>query len=240
MPRLFLQVPYSHKDKARKKGARWDPNGKRWFVPDGLDSLPFIEWIPELTEHQKFSVYSEYYFIAENKRRCWKCEKEIKLYAFFLPRGHKVLKYIEVDIDEWEDDPVNLWRWDDFYEGMLLYDGDGTAFLWGKNSCLTPVSRITELTPSALRNMQAFSSAYRASYSKTAQNSYYANHCPYCNSLQGDFMIYSEPGGAFCPVTAEQASNIRLHKINEAAFFNGDAAYTTCDFAEYMTSVNSD
>jgi hypothetical protein len=52
MSRLFLQVPDSHKDIARKKGARWDPNGKRWFVPDGLDSLPFIEWVPELREHQ--------------------------------------------------------------------------------------------------------------------------------------------------------------------------------------------
>jgi hypothetical protein len=39
-----LQVPYAEKDQARALGARWDPDGKRWYVPAGRSLEPFEKW----------------------------------------------------------------------------------------------------------------------------------------------------------------------------------------------------
>ncbi|HGB6847845.1 TPA: DNA primase, partial [Salmonella enterica subsp. enterica serovar Enteritidis] len=51
-----------------------------------------------------------------------------------------------------------------------------------------------------------------------AKMKYYANHCCHCNAMQGDFMMFNEPGGVFFPVTYEQAEKIRFHEVNETIF----------------------
>ncbi|HFR2173750.1 TPA: DNA primase, partial [Shigella sonnei] len=38
------------------------------------------------------------------------------------------------------------------------------------------------------------------------------------NAMQGDFMMFNEPGGVFFPVTYEQAEKIRFHEVNETIF----------------------
>jgi hypothetical protein len=41
---LLLNVPYSEKDEAKALGARWNPEKKKWYVPDGVDSTQFSRW----------------------------------------------------------------------------------------------------------------------------------------------------------------------------------------------------
>ena len=44
--RVNLQVPYSEKDLARRRGAYWDKARKTWYV-ENLDDLgPFLRWMP--------------------------------------------------------------------------------------------------------------------------------------------------------------------------------------------------
>lgn len=43
-------------------------------------------------------------------------------------------------------------------------------------------------------------------YSKTAGDKYWVNTCPYCQSIQGDFFLYSEPDGSFFTVNCEEDS----------------------------------
>ena len=43
---LILEVPFAEKDDAKKLGARWDPEIRKWFVPEGLDPLEFRRWMP--------------------------------------------------------------------------------------------------------------------------------------------------------------------------------------------------
>lgn len=31
--RIYLSVPYQKKDLAKELGAKWDPEGKKWFLP---------------------------------------------------------------------------------------------------------------------------------------------------------------------------------------------------------------
>lgn len=46
MTRIDLTVPFSQKDEAKSLGARWDPNLKTWYVPEGVEPGPFARWLP--------------------------------------------------------------------------------------------------------------------------------------------------------------------------------------------------
>lgn len=45
--RVILEVPYTEKDKVKNLGAWWDPEIKKWFVPNGKDSSQFKKWIDQ-------------------------------------------------------------------------------------------------------------------------------------------------------------------------------------------------
>lgn len=235
MEKFYLNVPYGEKDIAKNKGARWDPDKKKWYVPEGNNSLTFIKWVPELTPDNNYNLYSENYFIAESMRRCWKCSENISLYAFYLPTGYKYLDIFGVE-DDWEDEVPNVWN--DTCEGMEMYDkATNSVWRWSEQPCISPASYVVKISDQALQKIQKFSSSYLFGYSKTIKNSYYANHCPHCNRLQGDFMIYEEPGGAFCAVSANQARQIKLHPVKDSIFLKGGTMFSTYDFINDYTML---
>ena len=47
MPRIDLQVPFPEKDEAKRLGARWDAQLKRWYIPEGMDHTAFDKWLPK-------------------------------------------------------------------------------------------------------------------------------------------------------------------------------------------------
>lgn len=40
----YLSVPYNEKDHAKKKGAKWDPNAKSWYISTFQPIEDFLEW----------------------------------------------------------------------------------------------------------------------------------------------------------------------------------------------------
>ena len=44
--RIRLNVPYAQKDQAKRLGARWNPSGRFWYVPEGEDPQKFKRWFP--------------------------------------------------------------------------------------------------------------------------------------------------------------------------------------------------
>jgi hypothetical protein len=44
-PKTYLNVSYVEKDIAKKLGARWDPAAKKWYVPAGVDIVPFLRFM---------------------------------------------------------------------------------------------------------------------------------------------------------------------------------------------------
>jgi hypothetical protein len=44
-PRAWLDVPYAEKDEARRSGARWDPEARRWYAPRP-GSRALARWAP--------------------------------------------------------------------------------------------------------------------------------------------------------------------------------------------------
>ena len=53
---LILEVPFKEKDEAKRLGAWWDPDLKKWFVPKGQDIRPFAKWFPKEGGNQRDSV----------------------------------------------------------------------------------------------------------------------------------------------------------------------------------------
>ena len=44
---LLLEVPFAEKDEAKNLGAWWDPDLRKWFVPEGTDPALFAKWAPK-------------------------------------------------------------------------------------------------------------------------------------------------------------------------------------------------
>lgn len=56
--RIYLAVPYTEKDEAKKLGAKWDKEAKSWYAPEGVDlkATGLEKWNPETTAIVKYSV----------------------------------------------------------------------------------------------------------------------------------------------------------------------------------------
>jgi hypothetical protein len=40
-----LNVPFKEKDEVKSHGARWNPGGKHWYIPEGVEADPFEKWL---------------------------------------------------------------------------------------------------------------------------------------------------------------------------------------------------
>jgi hypothetical protein len=43
--RINLAVPFSEKDEAKRLGARWDFDGRTWYIENPEDLAPFMRWL---------------------------------------------------------------------------------------------------------------------------------------------------------------------------------------------------
>ena len=49
MPNTYLTTSFKDREQVKALGARWDPEAKKWFVPDGRDLGPFASWLSAST-----------------------------------------------------------------------------------------------------------------------------------------------------------------------------------------------
>jgi exodeoxyribonuclease VII large subunit len=45
---IFLDCPFCEKDEAKKLGAQFDWEEKKWFIPPELEIEPFVKWLPQI------------------------------------------------------------------------------------------------------------------------------------------------------------------------------------------------
>ena len=75
------------------------------------------------------------------------------------------------------------------------------------------LSDIVGLPKDILNYIQTRVPTFKLKYSKTVGSRYYANTCPSCGSLSGDFFLHSEPGAPFFPTDEQDASLLYLTEI---------------------------
>ena len=49
--KTYLALPFNENQVAKALGAKFDPQEKLWYVPEGTDLKPFEKWLPKLSEH---------------------------------------------------------------------------------------------------------------------------------------------------------------------------------------------
>ena len=54
---------------------------------------------------------------------------------------------------------------------------------------------------------------FKFKYSKTVESKYFANTCPNCGVISGDFYLHAEPGGPFFPTDENEASTLYITEI---------------------------
>jgi exodeoxyribonuclease VII, large subunit len=117
--RIILNVPYEEKDTVRKLGAKW--NGKRWYVPDGIDFHPFSRWMETdsyrsidellLQYKQKFqtSLPTHYITMIGDICRIYSTGTETDGYTYLdLTNSPYAKPYITVHINQFIDYPSDI------------------------------------------------------------------------------------------------------------------------------------
>ena len=75
------------------------------------------------------------------------------------------------------------------------------------------LSNIAELPYELSLYVQRFYPNFRLTFSKTVGGKYFANNCPKCGVISGDFFLHSEPGGPFFPTEPEEAQCLTIEQI---------------------------
>lgn len=87
------------------------------------------------------------------------------------------------------------------------------------------LSDITCLPENLLKMINERFPFFRLKYSKEADSEYYANICPSCGMLSGDFFLHNEPGGPFFPVTKEEAQELMIEQLSIETPVEVEAGY---------------
>ena len=75
------------------------------------------------------------------------------------------------------------------------------------------LSEIKELPPVVLQFVCKRFPSFTLRYSKAVGSRYYANTCPTCGVISGDFYLHSEPGAPFFPTTKGGAEQLTLEAV---------------------------
>ena len=158
---LYLNVPFSEKDKARSLGARWNPRVKKWYADVGRDKyVNFSKWI--LKEGYDAKIAIEYIFLIEGEQRCWKCGNMTRVI------GLGIGEYVHIF---GEDDAIQYEIVEDYVE-----TGEELHLAW--------VDREEDIPPKLLNFMKENYSV-KTGYSKTSGGKCFANHCDNFGAIQG-------------------------------------------------------
>ncbi|CAI2398754.1 DNA primase TraC [Serratia proteamaculans] len=101
--RIYLNVPYSEKDEAKSKGARWDATEKKWFITDTQDKIEFSNWLESEIDSPPGRKFSPPIYLVQSFEPCWRCRHFSRVYCladsrlncfYYVERIEEELRYI--------------------------------------------------------------------------------------------------------------------------------------------------
>jgi hypothetical protein len=186
-PAIELNVPFSQKDEAKKLGARWNPDSKKWFIPDGISDLPFQRWIEKNNPRQDTRPATQTMFapvwLLTSYENCYCCHKNSSVFAI-------TSQAIE-DYDVGDENDVHY----------QTHRADKNHYV--------SISNLEQVDERIGQYLAKAAPNYRMDFSKTQHARVYMNHCEHCQAKLGDFYMHNEPGGAFYPDSYEDAQKMK-------------------------------
>lgn len=90
---LLLNVPYEEKEEAKKLGAKWNPEIKKWYVTNPKTYGNFLKWI----EGGEVSyILCDELYLVEGKTQCYCCKQQIPVIGYGIK---KMVTLYEDDIE---------------------------------------------------------------------------------------------------------------------------------------------
>lgn len=118
---LYINVPFSEKDEAKKLGAWWNPEERSWYVKRRRDYPQFYKWI--LGNNEERFILCDYFYIVEGKRKCYRCQRETEVIGFAIEKFyilHDPEEYGE--LYSWWDGEIHIASYiDPISEKLLNY-----------------------------------------------------------------------------------------------------------------------
>lgn len=186
--KIYLNVPFSQKDDAKKIGARWDNEKKQWWIFEGTASpdkytqwvgeLPTKSGLPTLPPTPTDEELSSRFLIApiwlsQSYTHCWKCGESTVVHCLTA-------------------------------SGMGGKENEEDGF------GIVNISNLKAVVSQIAAEIKKFAPNYHIGFSKTLNGHFFINHCQQCNSNQGDFFLHNEPGGAFFSMAASAVERIKI------------------------------
>ena len=79
--KIYIDCPYNEKEEAKEYGAKWDREGRQWYIPKGIKILPFAKWLsPEQLSNESLTK-------PQKKKKSQKIKPEnylVKLLEYWL------------------------------------------------------------------------------------------------------------------------------------------------------------
>ena len=185
---LLLNVPYIEKDKAKKLGANWNPELKKWYVKNKEDYYKFVDWIEP---YGNMVVIDELYLV-EGVQKCFKCGKETRVIGFGIDK--------HLSIDKMYDLQIN---YNENIEYALEEINQNDIHIVG------PITPIPEILMKYIKSKYN----YKLRYSKTTNTSNISNCCEHCDVLQGDFFLFNEVDSPFFIHSPEDIKRLKIYKV---------------------------
>lgn len=185
---LLLNVPYIEKDKAKKLGAKWSPELKKWYVKNKEDYYKFVSWI----EPYGNIVVIDALYLIEGIQKCFRCGKETRVIGFGIDKHFSIDKMYELQ----ENYNENI-------KDALEEINQNDIHIVG------PITPIPEVLMEYIKSKYN----YKLRYSKTTKTSNISNCCEYCDVLQGDFFLFNEVDSPFFIHSPEDVKKLKIYKI---------------------------
>jgi hypothetical protein len=160
------------------------------------------------TPLQDANVRATHYFLARSFAGCRHCGSRSPVFALLLPRGHETA------------DP-----------------DDGIPPCWIPARARALLSSVALLSIPARRRLARLAPRYRENYSPGLRIECWLNHCECCGAVLDEQTLHEEPGGAFVPLSPEQAREITLLTVADAIEAEADGYALAPSFYEFATPV---
>lgn len=90
---IYLDVPYAEKESAKYKGARWDPNNRKWYVYF-KNAINCLKWIPDSPIKQQ--ILNEQAIEIEKKRIADENRARENMWYNHEPRAKDVFEILKL------------------------------------------------------------------------------------------------------------------------------------------------
>jgi hypothetical protein len=183
---LYLDIPQHEWSEAEALGAVKADDSDRHLVVSVADYSLYKKWL--YRDFESGLIILDHYYLVIGEQKCHKCSNITTVV------GASYDTFIQfTDPEVYSVEPG-----EDF---QLVF------MMSGVTSC-------SSFVPEGIHPYLEVEYGLTVSYSKTAGESYLANLCMHCDTIQGDFYLFNELGSPFVCITPVMARKLTLLKVN--------------------------